>query len=199
MIFVEDKSIKVGSVVLPGVIKSVEVISEAAIDEIKVEGSAVKPKQAVGYEDAQIKIELLIADTSHQSAENKVAKIYTLFRKKGQSIPQPMNIVCKETAAAHISRIILKKVTCKKESKSDLYVATLEFCEYIPVSITVTSAAGTASNSASAAMLPEYQNYLGNDRGTAPRLGDKTARTPTVDDRPPTSWSVSLDSLRGGS
>lgn len=196
MIHAEDNRIKVGSVVLPGAIKSIEVISEAAVDETEVQGSAVKPKQAVGYEDAQVKIELIIGDTSSEVAQNKVARIYSVFRKKGQAVPQPMNIVSKETAVSGVDKVIFKKITHKRENKTDLWVATLEFCEYVPVPITVNSAASAAS-SGSAALSAEYQSYLNSDRGTAPRLGDKTSQTPTVDDRLATSWSVSLDSLRG--
>ena len=52
MIFVEDRLVKVGGVVLPGLLKSIEVTETAKVDEQEVEGSAVKPKQATGYEDA---------------------------------------------------------------------------------------------------------------------------------------------------
>lgn len=199
MIHAEDKQVKVGSVVLPGVIKSIEILSEAAVDEMEVQGSAVKPKQAVGYEDAQVKIELIIGDTSSEVAQNKVARIYSAFRKKGQAVPQPMNIVSKETAVSGVDKVIFKKITHKRENKTDLWVATLEFCEYVPVPIMVTSAASAAPTAGSASLSADYQNYLSSDRGTAPRLGDKTAQTPTVDDRLATSWSVSLDSLRGAS
>ena len=48
MIFVEDRLVKVGGVVLPGLLKSIEVTETAKVDEQEVEGSAVKPKQATG-------------------------------------------------------------------------------------------------------------------------------------------------------
>ena len=145
------------------------------------------------------KIELIIGDTSSEVAQNKVARIYSVFRKKGQVVPQPMNIVSKETAVSGVDKVIFKKITHKRENKTDLWVATLEFCEYVPVPIKVTSAASAASTAGSASLSADYQNYLSSDRGTAPRLGDKTTQSPTVDDRLATSWSVSLDSLRWAS
>lgn len=49
MIYVEDELIKLNGVVLPGLVKSIEVIETAKVDEQEVEGSATKPKQATGY------------------------------------------------------------------------------------------------------------------------------------------------------
>lgn len=58
MIFIEDERIKLNGVVLPGLVKSIEVTETAKVDEQEVEGSATKPKQATGYEDAKVNIEL---------------------------------------------------------------------------------------------------------------------------------------------
>ena len=55
MIYVEDQTIKLNGVVLPGLVKSIEVKESAQIDEQEVEGSATKPKQATGYEDAKVR------------------------------------------------------------------------------------------------------------------------------------------------
>ena len=56
MIYVEDELIKLNGVVLPGLIKSIEVTETAKVDEQEVEGSATKPKQATGYEDEKVNI-----------------------------------------------------------------------------------------------------------------------------------------------
>ena len=40
MIYVEDELIKLNGVVLPGLVKSIEVIETAKVDEQEVEGSA---------------------------------------------------------------------------------------------------------------------------------------------------------------
>ena len=56
MIYVEDQLVKVNGVVLPGLVKSIEVKESAKIDEQEVEGSATKPKQATGYNSTIEKI-----------------------------------------------------------------------------------------------------------------------------------------------
>ncbi len=182
MIFLEDNCIKAGGVTLPGVVKSIEITREAAIDEVEVKGAAVKPKQAVGYEDATVKVELIIGDTTAEQAQAKAARIHTLFRPKGQKVPQPMPMVSAETAAAGISKVLFRQVTVKRESKSDLWTATLEFMEYAPLVITATKAS-SSSATGSVGLTDNYKQYLAQDRGTAPRLGDKTAGSPAVDDR----------------
>ena len=77
MIFVEDGTIKLNGVVLPGLVKSIEVKESAQIDEQEVEGSSTKPKQATGYEDAKVNIELVVDDTETQT---KYQRLETLNR-----------------------------------------------------------------------------------------------------------------------
>ena len=100
MIFIEDERIKLDGVVLPGLVKSIEVTETAKVDEQEVEGSAARPKQATGYEDAKVTIELIIDDTEGQTKYERYALLREIFRKPGQSVPQPIPIVC-EDAAAH--------------------------------------------------------------------------------------------------
>ena len=84
MIFVEDNTIKLNGVVLPGLVKSIEVKESAQIDEQEVEGSSAKPKQATGYEDAKINIELVVDDTDTQTKYQRLETLRAVFRKEGQ-------------------------------------------------------------------------------------------------------------------
>lgn len=90
MIYVEDQTIKLNGVVLPGLVKSIEVTESAKVDEQEVEGSATKPKQATGYEDAKVNIELIIDDTQSATKYQRYASLRSIFRKPGQSVPQPI-------------------------------------------------------------------------------------------------------------
>ena len=106
MIYVEDELIKLNGVVLPGLVKSIEVIETAKVDEQEVEGSATKPKQATGYEDAKVNIELIIDDTPSQTKYQRYATLRAIFRSPGQSVPQPIPIVSKDTAAHGVEKVI---------------------------------------------------------------------------------------------
>lgn len=187
-IFIEDKLVKLGGVVLPGLFKSMEISRQAAVDEIEVEGSAVSPKQAVGYEDAKVKLELTVDSTGTDSAQSQIAKLHDLFRKKGQTVPQPIELVCKETAAAGIGKVLFEKLSVKRTNKTDQYAVTLEFCQYIPMPIAVskakaqTAAPVSPTQQAAAVLSADYQQYLEASRGSAP---GKTVLSPSLDDRIP--------------
>ena len=132
MIYVEDELIKLNGVVLPGLVKSIEVIETAKVDEQEVEGSATKPKQATGYEDAKVNIELIIDDTPSQTKYQRYATLRAIFRSPGQSVPQPIPIISEDTAAHGVEKVIFKKLSHKGENKRGQLTATLELWEYIP-------------------------------------------------------------------
>jgi len=177
MIYVEDQLIKVNGVVLPGLVKSMEVIENAKIDEQEVEGSAAKPKQATGYEDAKVNVELILDDTLTQTKYQRLETLRAVFRKPGQTVPQPLPIVSEDTAAHGIDKVLFKKLSHKAENKKGQLPVTLEFWEYVPQTITAKSSSGSTSSSASSNLTANYQNYLEQgSRGTTPTaLTSKTA------------------------
>ena len=126
MIYVEDERIKLNGVVLPGLVKSIEVTETAKVDEQEVEGSAVKPKQATGYEDAKVNIELIIDDTQTQTRYERYAVLRAIFRSSGQTVPQPIPIISEDTAAHGIEKVIFKKLTHKGENKKSQLSVILE-------------------------------------------------------------------------
>lgn len=177
MIYVEDQTIQLNGVVLPGLVKSIEVKESAKIDEQEVQGSAVKPKQAVGYEDAKVNIELILDDTQSETKYQRLAVLRGLFRAPGQSVPQPLPIVSEDTAAHGVTTVLFKGLSHKVENKKGQLPVTLEFWEYIPQTITAKksgSSKSTKSNS-SAVVSGDYQDYLAKNRGLAPKgKGQKT-------------------------
>ena len=181
MIYVEDELIKLNGVVLPGLVKSIEVIETAKVDEQEVEGSATKPKQATGYEDAKVNIELIIDDTPSQTKYQRYATLRAIFRSPGQSVPQPIPIISEDTAAHGVEKVIFKKLSHKGENKRGQLTATLELWElelweYIPQTITAksssSSGSGKSSGGAASNLKADYKSYLSNERGKSPARDD---------------------------
>ena len=204
MIYVEDELIKLNGVVLPGLVKSIEVIETAKVDEQEVEGSATKPKQATGYEDAKVNIELIIDDTPSQTKYQRYATLRAIFRSPGQSVPQPIPIISEDTAAHGVEKVIFKKLSHKGENKRGQLTATLELWEYIPQTITAKSGSSSGSGSsgsgksgsgksgsgksgsgksgsgksgggAASNLKAGYKSYLSNGRGKSPARDDADA------------------------
>ena len=185
MIYVEDELIKLNGVVLPGLVKSIEVIETAKVDEQEVEGSATKPKQATGYEDAKVNIELIIDDTPSQTKYQRYATLRAIFRSPGQSVPQPIPIISEDTAAHGVEKVIFKKLSHKGENKRGQLTATLELWEYIPQTITAKSSSSSGSGKsgsgksgsgksggAASNLKADYKSYLSNERGKSPARDD---------------------------
>lgn len=178
MIYVEDELIKLNGVVLPGLVKSIEVIETAKVDEQEVEGSATKPKQATGYEDAKVNIELIIDDTPSQTKYQRYATLRAIFRSPGQSVPQPIPIISEDTAAHGVEKVIFKKLSHKGENKRGQLTATLELWEYIPQTITAKSSSSSGSDKSGGAasnLKADYKSYLSNERGKSPARDDADA------------------------
>lgn len=176
MIYVEDQSVKVNGVVLPGLVKKIEVKEAAKIDEQEVEGSAAKPKQAVGYEDAKITVELILDDTPTRTKYQALEIVRAIFRKPGQAVPQPIPIVSEDTAVHGIDKVLFKGFGHVTESKKEQLAVSLEFWEYIPQTIKAAKASGSGGKaisgsgggSASSGLSEEYKGYLATGRGMSP-------------------------------
>ena len=179
MIFVEDNTIKLNGVVLPGLVKSIEVKESAQIDEQEVEGSSAKPKQATGYEDAKINIELVVDDTDTQTKYQRLETLRAVFRKEGQGVPQPIPIVCEDAAAHGIDKVLFKSLNHKAEQKKSYFSVTLELWEYIPQTITAksgsSSGSGKSGGGAASNLKAGYKSYLSNERGKSPARDDADA------------------------
>lgn len=180
MIYTEDQLVKVNGVVLPGLVKSIEVKESAKIDEQEVEGSATKPKQATGYEDAKVNIELILDDTPTATKYQRLETVRALFRTPGQSVPQPIPIVSEDTAKHGIDKVLFKGITHKSEVKKDQLTVSLEFWEYVPQTIQTTSSSSGSSSGGKTAnqqttLSSDYQKYLQANRGKSPAVDDASA------------------------
>ncbi len=184
MIFVDESTVKVGGVVLPGLFKSIEVKADAQVEEQQVEGKTAKPKQAIGYEDAKITLELVLDDGPKQTKLEKLAVIQNLFKKPGQQKPIVHEFVHSHTAVRGVTKVIFKSLSTKEQSKKSELTVSIEFWEYIPMKITAkkSGAKKGTSSSGSVKLNADYQQYLSSgSRGKAPKTGDKTSATAASD------------------
>ena len=193
MIYTDGSEVMVDGVLLPGLFKSLEVTTAAEIEEQEVEGSTAKPKQATGYEDAKISVELILLDDADgMTKESKLEVIQNFFRQPGQEVRAVDTIVNEHTVRRNISQVLFKQMVSKTTNANDQLSVTMEFWEYIPMTISVTSAkkagetnyAADGAGSGSGNLNKDYEKYLEN-RGQAPKQKDKTVKTPAKDNRRP--------------
>lgn len=187
VVYMEDASIKIGGVILPGIYKNVEVDAEATVEEQEIEGNPVKPKQAVGYEDAKIMIDLELWDGENQTKEDKLQIIQDIFRQAGQSKPEAKEIVSTHSRIRNIDRVILKKMTTKTSNKKDVITVSLELWEYIP--IVVSAAQSTTVTVSVADSSQDYQTDTAAGKAVGRTVYGKNAKG-TI------NWSAALADLK---
>ena len=178
MVYEDDNEIMIDGIILPGLVKSLEVGTAAEIEEQEVEGSTAKPKQATGYEDGKVTLEILLMDSDDITKEAKLQCIQDLFRQKGQDIPAVHSIVNSHVAQRNISQVLFKNLTTKETNSKDQIIATIELWEYVPMTISIISAKSAGeTNYASQQLNSDYQQYL-SSRGAAPKQSSKTSYSP---------------------
>lgn len=192
MIFLDDSIIKIGGVVLSGVVKSLEIKTDARIEEQEVQGKTAKPKQATGYEDAKVMIEIALEDSENKTKEDKLRDIQKLFRSSGQAKPKVYDIVNEHTAIRNVKKVVFKNLTTKETNKKSELSVSIELWEYIASTITATKKNSStkkasttlkkkSTSSSKANLNKDYSGYLATSRGAAPKLNNKTAKTPAKD------------------
>lgn len=88
MVYTDGSEVMIDGVILPGLFKSLEVTTAAEIEEQEVEGSAAQPKQATGYEDGKINLELILMDEEGMLKEDKLLVIQNFFVSRGRIFRQ---------------------------------------------------------------------------------------------------------------
>lgn len=137
MIFLDDKEIKLGSKVLPGLILSIEITGDAKIEEAKVEGTKKIPRQATGYEDYKVTVSLELGDSQEKTKEQKLSELENLFHPANKSKPIPYELINKHTQLRGIKKVIFKNLSSVSDSKNDSIIVNLEFVEYERIKISV--------------------------------------------------------------
>lgn len=189
MIIFDESTVKVGGIVLPGLFKSLEVKSSALVEEVEVKGKSKKPKQATGYEDTKVSLELSLEDSQNKTALSKLKIIQNLFKKPSQEKPIVYEIVNEHTAARGIKQVIFKDLSTKTQNKKSEITVSIEFWEYVPITITATKksnkskrkAKGKSKGGYAVGITDEYKKYRTN-RGKAPQIQNKPSKTVAVDD-----------------
>lgn len=181
MVYEDDNAIKIGGIILPGIYKKVEVTYEALIEEQEVKGSTRKPKQAIGYEDVKITVDIRLMDDMERTKEEKWFFLKNLFRTAGQEKPMALDFVSTYAILAGVQKVLIKNLKPVENNKTDEIAASLEIWEYIPQTITARKKKSTNANDTAANLNQDYAAYVENKRGSAPKTTNKTSRSPAVD------------------
>ena len=164
MIFLDDKEIKLGAKVLPGLILSIEITGDAKIEEAKVEGTKKIPRQATGYEDYKVTISLELGDSQGKTKEQKLSELENLFHPANKSKPIPY-----EFAEYERIKISVKKAGKKGKKKGKSKNRFGKNRKGATLSQKSPSSKSHKKSSSRPTTTSEYQTYL-KTRGKSPSV-----------------------------
>lgn len=192
----DEGAVKLGGVILPGIIKTLDVTGSAQMEEQTIQGSASKPKQAVGYEDVKITIELILSDSPGERVADKIARLEALYHPPGCSVPPALPIVEETCAARGVDTVIFKSLATKENTQTKQTIATLTLWEYIPVIISASAyGTGGADGSAEELVTPDLQPDASKGKASG-KEGAKMSATMRRALTPGTAENERLSELR---
>lgn len=137
MLLVKDKMVKLGNIVIPGQVRSIDITEAAIIEDIEDDKGNVKATQPVGYEAAKVTVELILDEYRDKSAEEQIAELQKLFRPSEQKKAKLIKIVNSDCAARGISKVYFKSLSTQQLVEKTGRICSIELVSPAIGSITV--------------------------------------------------------------
>ncbi len=126
---------------------------EVRVDEAKVPGRSGKAKQAVGYQDSEISIGLILySDDDGLTALKKYSVLQDAFRKRddADSLPRVFSIQSPLTDACRIQTVLFKGLDISDAEGTDQLQVTVSLTEFEPIEAAVDDRGGGSGGSGGA-------------------------------------------------
>lgn len=146
--------VMLADMVLPVPPRRMRIRQEAKIDEVDVPGRNGRVKQAVGYESADITIQLEVCDREFMGrvvelAKDRVQTLVDLFKPEQTSVPQVVPIVSELTELFQIQHVLIRNIEVAENAEYGHYDVTISLTEFVSSENEVSDAlAGGASGDA---------------------------------------------------
>lgn len=138
MLYITDNIIKLGSVMLPGQVQSVNIQESANIYTTQDDKGATSAAQPRGYDVSKVTVEVVLEATSTQTVEQMIRVYQALFKKSGQTSATKRAIVNADCAAHGITSVYFKSFETKNVVSESKVTASLELWSPNILAVTVT-------------------------------------------------------------
>lgn len=195
MLYVSDKIIEIGGIVIPGQVKSIEIIETATIDEAKDESGKLKAVQALGFEAGKVNVTVILEDMEGKNTLSQLMDIQRLFKAAGAQTPNLLPVINEDCAARGIGAVHIKSVTSSKVIEKSRREVVIECIAPEVVGIQVETIPGEVAKAvqeAGGAAVAAYQEAKAkaaaqsavpkkNQSNTKSKTTKSTAKTPAKD------------------
>ena len=151
----EHGEIRLGSVLLPGTLKSLSVRGQVRFDEAEPDSESGKAKMAMGWEDSDITIIVELLSDEETNCYDKLAELDASFFKDTDNSENPIvyTVFNEHLFARDIQKVVFNGLESSETDEDDVILAILSFVEHIPV-ITIAEERMLASDKAKGETTP---------------------------------------------
>lgn len=194
----ETGQIKLNDTLLPGIFESMEVSGKLRFDEKSVPGSSGKRKQPLGYEDANITINVKLLTDDESTCYDKLDQLTSLFHNiDNNAKPYVYRIVNRHMTKWNIREVMFSELRTSEDNQKNIIKAAIGFVEYKPALVEAEAKAATPPSKSSVvlpveAAVPELSmadfkraEYESTSYTESPSMADfkkQEYESPAVDD-----------------
>lgn len=126
--------VKLGDTILPGIYQALEVTREVRFAEQSVPGASGASRQPLGYEDARITLDLVLAPMGNGTSPRQQLQVLAALHQAqdGKGRPRVHTIAHPLLAAWGIRQVVFTSLRAHDDSYNDLIACTLELKEHVP-------------------------------------------------------------------
>ncbi|WP_419787210.1 hypothetical protein [Pseudodesulfovibrio sp.] len=124
--------VRLGSKLVPGILKSLNVRGSVLFDEAERDGLSGKTKTPKGWDDSVITlvVELLTDDTT---CYDKLAQVNALFRGHDNGAnPRVLDVANAHVTARGVERVVFAGLDSSESDRDDVILTNLKFTEHRP-------------------------------------------------------------------
>lgn len=123
--------IKLDDTLLPGIYRGMNVSGSVRIKEEEAPGQSSKFKQALGWDDLQVDISLILPNDEESTPDEKLKQVVQTFRKTDKSAkPIAYRITNKHTVAWGLDKVLIKDLRSDDPPDVDYIKVTLSLVEW---------------------------------------------------------------------
>lgn len=111
MLLVQENTMKLGGVKLPGQVEKISVSETASIEDIQDDKGKTKANQPTGYEAAKVSVKIILEDSEKMTIAQQITTYQRLFKPYGQTKAKLLKLVGEDFSTRGISKVYFKQLT----------------------------------------------------------------------------------------
>ena len=127
MLLVQESTMKLGGVKLPGQVEKISVSETASIEDIQDDKGKTKANQPTSYEATKVSVKIILEDSEKMTIAQQITTYQRLFKPYGQTKAKLLKLVGEDFSTRGISKVYFKQLTHDNTISQSGKTATLEF------------------------------------------------------------------------